>query len=725
LEETPVSTYDKSALVPYTEGGFIAKLIPLHPWDKIDNMDRERGKSPRDGNWRNTEYGLTAITEAMGLGFNIGVRLSEHDLVVDMDPRNMDVTCEAAIASMNSQFNCDLNHSPTVRTGSGGLHIYLKLPQDWVGKKFRNEIEAYPGVEFKAVGRQVVAAGSKHPNGTVYAWCSDTDLANRPEVTVELLKAIERKAPKRNGGQEDKVISRKDLEEYLSVIPAEDFSDNESWLKLAMACYHATDGEGIEEFVTWSLSDPQYAADEEVIRMRWASFSGGGGITAATLFKTLGDYGRGDLIQSDPAEAFTEPLSEDDKDFLDSIPARVDNEGLFERNGNGVIKRTVANTMMAVRQLGIKPVKNALKDEIHIEGNFDLLREVYPMASSAFDDSMLHGMRHSIHRNFNFEPGLNHVHEAMVTLSLENEFHPVRDYLNSLEWDGVERVSSFLTTFCGADSNAYTAKVGEILLKAAVARAFKPGTKFDTMVILEGIQGCGKSTMLKILGGIWTLEGLPNRQDLNHKDVIQAIQGFWIVEVEELAIMRKSDVDSLKAFITRQTDKARFAYSREAKVYQRQCVFVGTTNDDEYLLDSTGNRRFLPISVGVIDLLGLKASRDQLWAEAVALWKAKPTEQSLMLPQSIWGDAAEQQEDRRVQDPIEFRIRDYLDEQSDKDFISVEEVLVNVLLKSPGSADMKDSRRINRAFKAIPDWVATRRMQVGKRVRGFERKAAL
>ena len=136
-------------------------------------------------------------------------------------------------------------------------------------------------------------------------------------------------------------------------------------------------------------------------------------------------------------------------------------------------------------------------------------------------------------------------------------------------WDGVDRIGDYLTKFCGAPQNSYTSTVGENLLKAAVGRAMKPGIKYDTMVILEGIQGCGKSTMLKVLGGEWTLEGLPNKQDLNNKDVIQALQGYWIVEVEELAVMRKSDVDSLKAFLTRQTDKTRFAYAREAKEYKR------------------------------------------------------------------------------------------------------------------------------------------------------------
>jgi predicted P-loop ATPase len=380
--------------------------------------------------------------------------------------------------------------------------------------------------------------------------------------------------------------------------------------------------------------------------------------------------------------------------------------------------------MAAITQLGLSPTRNALKDEIHIDGDLSALKVFYPMADGTFDDSTIHGVRNAIMQTFDFEPTTTQVHEALLAMALMQEYHPVRDYLNSLKWDGVARLGSYFTEYCGTPNNAYTSKVGEILLKAAVARAMKPGTKFDTMVILEGIQGCGKSTLLKVLGGEWTLEGLPNRQDLNHKDVIQAIQGYWLIEVEELAVMRKSDVDSLKAFITRQTDKARFAYAKEAKTYQRQCVFVGTTNDDEYLLDSTGNRRFLPIEVGVIDLAGVAVVRDQLWAEAKVLWDANPTEASLALPQSMWEDAAEQQEDRRVQDPLEFKVREFLGSlEPGTDFISVPELLWGVLHKSGSDAEMKDTRRINRAFKTISEWRGSRRGKGSKRIRGYERSA--
>ncbi len=723
--------FEGSNYQDYVSINLADRLIPLHKWDYIDARGSERGKSPRDANWRETQYSAKDISKAIEAGNNLGVRLLPQDLCIDMDPRNMEISLQEAVAVIENQYNMDLSTAPIVKTGGGGLHIYIQLPTDRVGEKFRNEMPSLPGVEFKAHGKQVVAAGSKHPSGNMYVFAQLGE--GTPLASAELLEAIAKNKPSVSSDAEVDLDDAR-LATLLEALDPQDYADNDTWITLAMACYHATQGQGEEAFVAWSMSDPNYAADEEMVRMRWNSLGGGEGVTSATLFKAVIDAGRSDLLRKAPEDIFAdEGLSEADEAFLaDSHNLPIygdggdgrDDDGLFQRNREGQITKTTRNTMAAITGLDLQPIRNALKDEIRIEGDLAKLKKVFPMADGTFDDSMIHGIRHAIMVNFDFEPTTTQVHEALMTLALMSEYHPVRDYLNGLEWDGVPRVNTFLTEYCGAPQNPYTSKVGEILLKAAVARAMKPGTKFDTMVILEGVQGCGKSTLLKVLGGEWTLEGLPNKQDLNNKDVIQAMQGYWLIEVEELAVMRKSDVDSLKAFITRQTDKARFAYAKEAKTYHRQCVFVGTTNDDEYLLDSTGNRRFLPIEVGVIDLAGVKVIRDQLWAEAVHLWNQKPTAAALMLPQSMWSDAAEEQEDRRVQDPVEYKVREFLQGlPKDQDFISVPELLWNVLHKSNADADMKDTRRINRAFKTIPGWRGSRRGDGMDRTKGYERSA--
>ena len=715
---------DKTAIATYLTASRGSQLIPLHKWDTVDQHGRERGKSPRDGNWTNRSYTWDEVASAQEAGHNLGYRLEAGELIVDMDPRNMDVDRDTAVAALDAEFGLDLANSPRVITGGGGYHIYCKVPAEFVGQKFRNEIPGYPGVEFKGAGRQVVAAGSKHPSGNMYEWLNDDKgylYDNIKEVTPEFMQAIVRQSKTRTGDVVEN-ISLEKLEEYLSVLDVEDYDDNESWLALAMSCYHATNGEGIEPFLAWSLQDSRYANDEEMIRLRWDSFAGGEGITSGTLMHAVAQSGRGDILKDEPEAAFEmAPFTDQDVEIIKNIPEAADNEGLFERTREGQIKRTVNNTMLGIEALGLVLSRNALKDEVIVGGDFETMRQFHPNMNGAFDDSLMHAVVSALITHFQFEPSLQQVHQALVTLSLKNEFHPIRDYLNGLTWDGVDRISDYLTKFCGAPQTQYTTTVGENLLKAAVGRAMQPGIKYDTMVILEGIQGCGKSTMLKVLGGEWTLEGLPNKQDLNNKDVIQALQGYWIVEVEELAVMRKSDVDSLKAFLTRQTDKTRFAYAREAKEYPRQCVFVGTTNDNEYLLDSTGNRRFLPVEVGTVDLDGLQAARDQLWAQAVQLWKQNPTEAGIMLPQALWSDAAQEQEDRRVQDPVEYRLRDFL-AKTDETFVTTQMLLWEVLAKSPADSDMKDSRRIGRAMMSMTGWQVGRREINGRREKGYERK---
>ena len=312
-------TIDKTALTPYLTASKTGQLIPLHKWDTVDQHGRERGKSPRDGNWTNRTYDWSEVAEAQEAGHNVGYRVAQGELIVDMDPRNMDTDCETAVAALDAEFGLDLASSPTVYTGGGGYHIYCLIPAEFVGAKFRNEIEGYKGVEFKGAGRQVVSAGSKHPNGTLYAWRQEGTAylhTNVKELTPEFMQAVVRQsATNTDLGSTVENVTPEKLEEYLSVLNVEDYDDNESWLTLAMSCYHATNGEGIEQFLAWSISDARYSNDEEMIRMRWDSFAGGSGITGGTLMHAVAEAGRGDMLKDEPNAAFElVPFTEQDRE---------------------------------------------------------------------------------------------------------------------------------------------------------------------------------------------------------------------------------------------------------------------------------------------------------------------------------------------------------------------------------------------------------------------------
>lgn len=210
--------------------------------------------------------------------------------------------------------------------------------------------------------------------------------------------------------------------------------------------------------------------------------------------------------------------------------------------------------------------------------------------------------------------------DAVYATATQTVISPVRHFLEALKWDGVGRVNDWLATYCGAAPSPLTSKVGRAWLVSAVARALKPGCKADCALVLEGRQGAGKSSVLKALAGRdWFHDGL---SDLHSKDASAGLRGKWIIELPELSAMRRSDVEAVKAFLSRTEERYRPAYGRAEVIEPRRCVFAGTTNRTDYLTDDTGGRRFWPVAVGNVRLADLERDRNQLWAEAVAKFNA-------------------------------------------------------------------------------------------------------
>jgi predicted P-loop ATPase len=238
-----------------------------------------------------------------------------------------------------------------------------------------------------------------------------------------------------------------------------------------------------------------------------------------------------------------------------------------------------------------------------------------------------------------------------------NHYHPVRDYLEALKWDGVPRLATWLSTYAGAEKTDLNSHFGRVFLLGAVKRILSPGCKFDYALVLEDKrQGTGKSSLVQILGGRWYADSL--KLGMDAKETSERTRGVWIQEVPELGGMQNREVEAIKAQITTPSDRARMAYGRTTEVVRRQFVLFCTTNDDTYLKDRTGNRRFLPVRAGKIDLKTLARDRDQLWAEAYARVKDGA---STVLPETMWEAAREAQEARVEVDPIKEQLTNMLD----------------------------------------------------------------
>lgn len=655
--------------------------------------------------------------------------------VLDIDIRVADLADEAWDAVAKLFPDLDINTLPCVISGSGGesRHLYFSTAKPFRSKKLavsEGKHRTPKGgwtydweIELFGTGKQVALPPSIHPDTRKpYTWLREPDFSDFEPVQAIDAAAIERLAVPREETYEFETrepleFKPGQLETELALIPLDRIDDRDDWISLGMALHHQFGGseEGFRLWMEVSSRGSKYLvkSSERAELRRWRQFGRNRRkpVTMATVrqwaqeariaamvddFDDLDDADEFDDLKNDDLDAFD--LTAEEKSAADAKKKALEWRSLlaYTKDGEGLISN-LHNVELLVRNderlVGLPQLneftqetvqrtppgqrpnrrKNAAKATRQLGGRIWQVDD--PLNGEIWSSSRDYAIRSILEApqtqgGYGIKVTDRDLKAATVLAAWDHSFHPVREYLTGLKWDKKPRIERLFVDYLGAEDNAYTRAVGRLMLVAAVARVFEPGCKWDYAVILEGAQGKGKSTFIRYLGKHWfsELEG----DFHNGKELVEKMQGSWIMEMPELSGFNRADVRSIKAFISRQVDKVRLAYEARAMEFPRQCVLIGSTNDREYLKDDTGGRRFLPIECQVksIDNLALLKNVDQMWAEAYACYRemrdAQPIgDLPLYLSDTAASlEAARLQETRRVEsadDALIGRIISFLD----------------------------------------------------------------
>ena len=493
----------KPSLQPYIDAGL--QLIPLHRWNVYDAKKRPRGKTPRDGAWQAREYDSNTVADAAERdGINVGVRLPASVMVLDVDPRNFGGG--DSLLALMIDTGMDLRRVPQTATGSGGSHYWFSKPID---VQLLDSLDAYPGVEFKSLGRQVVSAGSKHPNGVVYTWVGEPpNLRELPDIPASLLEMIRR--PVRAHGEAAGLgeLTPLMLAETLEQLEPTDFGEHDEWLNLMMACHHATNGEGRLEFIDWSTGDAKYADDAWIIGRRWDSLdkeagNGGRPITIKYLHKVVQAHG-GQVAQVAPEDDFEAWEPEEDL-------------------GAGVDDTSLRAEPVAIGLDSVMEQLNAKHAVVMEGGKFRIFTEQYdPVIKRPFFQRSTKDDFCNLYTNDSVElPGGRVVSKAQVWLK-----HPARRQYEGIIFDPERNHDDWLNLWRGwsvAPKPGDWSLLKELLLDVLVdgdlghyeyvmnwmAYMFqRPGDVAEVAIAFRGEKGTGKGTLGRALAKLAGTHGL-------------------------------------------------------------------------------------------------------------------------------------------------------------------------------------------------------------------------
>lgn len=672
----------------YAEAGLT--LIPL------------KGKIPVQKNWTKAEYVFQdKVEETFGdWKDNLGIKIGKYLLVIDVDPRNF----SAGDNPLKRLFeDCEIEDPyadfAVVQTGGGGFHFYANIPNGfWTGFNIKEKQEKYQGIEFKTLGRQVVAAGSIHPdtNAEYKLLPKGRKLNDLTLAPKQLFKVIAAKKSKiktnfehdsYQGSTDDSLdILAKYKEILLNFPPATQGNggDDRTYMAAAKGRDLGLSNDKIFEMLLLHYNprcEPPWSDNE--LRGK---------------VNNVSKYAKGVRGAALPQTHFKKILDGVEKTVYHLFKA-------WDRTEEGKLKPTRNNIqnffLMTETPLWQSVRWNEMSGEVTIMKPlpwWSQFRDVGKYGTE-WRDSDTSEFCLWLSREHRMEIGAQKIYEVLSSVGKMFPFHPVLDYLDNLVWDGKPRLDTWTVDYLGAKDTDVNRAIGTKMLLQAVMRIKEPGCKADGMLVLEGPQGAGKTKVVKVLGGDFYGD-VP--LDLNNRrDTIVACGKHWIIEQSEMITTRKFDAGKLKSFLTSDSDTYRAAYGHKTSTHDRHFVFIGTTNLDgtgEYLDDPTGNRRYFPIKCGKIDEKGLAVQRDQIFAEAVQRAKFEPHYFENHDP--VYQKIIKEQAKRQMSHPWEELVEEYLEEKKPY-FVTLKQVWVYAVKGQEASLNPNHKRVLSNILSVL------------------------
>lgn len=567
---------------------------------------------------------------------NIGLAtgsVSQNVFVIDLD-----IDEDRGIDGYHSLEDWQREHGDfpetwTAITGRGGYHLYYRG-----NGKIKNRAGIIDGVDIRGNGGYVVAPPSIHKNGNRYEWEYSPD-------EFEIAKA---------DNNVEYFLNHDDQKHGTAfTMPNIVAAGQRNQMLFRFACMMQAKGASDQSVFAATMAENESSCSPPLTEQE-----------VRIIVSSATKYDKGKPIHIDSEGVATR----ENKDDVIGNPEWVLNflDCNHDKDGNiKSVKQFVHNFEIVMDKddrFAGKIRFNEFAQQLYLCGNVPWEKEDNCRAWSSHDDSALFSL---IQADYGLKSRQDFA-DALKNVSMRNKFHPVRELLDSLTWDGKEHIRSLLPEYLGAEDSDYTYQVMRLWMLGAVSRVYKPGSKFDYTIILQGSQGIGKSTFLKLmaLDDSWFNDSLDS---LDSDKAVQSLTGSWIIELAELKSLARTagGVESVKRFLTATQDKYRIPYERRADTFYRQCVFAGTTNKDDFLQDETGNRRFLIVQTGVkkpsksLFVPEIMDTIKQAWAEVVNIWKNEKPQ--LLLPESCMQEAKELQEANMADDGKRGIIQEYLE----------------------------------------------------------------